>query len=131
MLLSRDRRRVRADRVPAALDPGWEPVSENIGALEKQIEDDRRKQDLKDHLYRLAMSAASEDIQIRATEAWLDRQEGRPVQRNVNVTINDVSGLGDHELESEIARLAGGPRAVSPVIAGKSAPRLLGKPPHV
>lgn len=132
-LLSRDRRPVRGTYLPPALAPAWknEPLSENIGELERRAEEERRVRDLKDHLYRLAMSASSEEIQIRATEAWLDRQEGKPVQRNVNVNVNDVSGLGDHELESEIARLAGGPRAVGSSAAGKQAPRLLIKSDHL
>jgi hypothetical protein len=90
----------------------------------KKLENERRAQELKDHLYTLATTAKYEDTQIRAVEAWLDREEGKAVQRNVNVNISEVSGLGDNELDTEIARLAGGAGAAGPVIEGETPKRL-------
>jgi hypothetical protein len=90
----------------------------------KKLEDERRAQELKDHVFSLATSAKYEETQIRAAEAWLDRYEGKAVQRNFNVNVSEVSGLGDHELDHEIARLAAGQRETGPVVEGETPKRL-------
>lgn len=53
---------------------------------------------LKEHLYRLATEAQREETQIAAATAWLDRHEGKPIARNVNMTPGDVSLLDDGTL---------------------------------
>ena len=60
---------------------------------------------LKDHLFNLAISAENEHAQIAAAQAWLDRDEGKPISRSVTATVDDVSQLSDLELAAEIARL--------------------------
>ena len=64
-----------------------------------------RNERLKDHLYTLATTAQNEHAQIAAAQAWLDRDEGKPISRSVTATVDDVSQLSDLELAAEIARL--------------------------
>lgn len=53
---------------------------------------------LKEHLYKLATTATREETQVVAATAWLDRHEGKPIARNVNLTPGDVSLLDDETL---------------------------------
>ena len=54
---------------------------------------------LKERLYELAMDKdAPEMAQIRAIEAWLDRDEGKPIQRSVVSTTTNVAMLDDARL---------------------------------
>lgn len=64
-----------------------------------------RNAELKDHLYDLAKHADRQETQLSATMAWLDRDEGKPISRNVSATVDDVSKLSDLELTAELARL--------------------------
>lgn len=65
----------------------------------------QRLKALKDRLFELAMDRnAPEMAQIRAIEAYLDRDEGKSVQRNVIATTGDVTALDD----AALARIAFG-----------------------
>ncbi|MEO9190362.1 MAG: hypothetical protein ABI224_10230, partial [Acetobacteraceae bacterium] len=48
-----------------------------------------------------------EETQLAATIALLNRLEGLPVARNVNLAVDDVSRLSDAELEAALAALQG------------------------
>lgn len=87
-----------------------------------------RARELKDHLYHLARRAEREETQVRATEAWLNRHEGMPVARNVNLNVNDAERLTDDELRAELARLGG---AVADPAAGDAPPAMPGEPADV
>lgn len=43
----------------------------------------RRRQRLMDELAHLALTAKSEEVQLSAAVAWLDRYEGKPIARTV------------------------------------------------
>lgn len=61
--------------------------------------------ELRAHLSHLAFHAEREETQLSAAVALLNRIEGLPVARNVNLAVDDLSRLTDAELEAEIARL--------------------------
>ncbi len=69
--------------------------------------DAERAQLLKDHLFTLATKAESEMVQKSASEAWLNRHEGMPIARNVNLNVDDVRGLSDEAIAAELASLGG------------------------
>lgn len=48
-----------------------------------------RNAQLKEHIYQLALGAEREETQLSAAVAWLDRDEGKPMQRQ------DVTSGGD------------------------------------
>lgn len=62
----------------------------------------QRLKALKEMLFHLAMNSEQEMTRVRAIEAYLDRSEGKAVQRNVITTTGDVSQLDD----ATLARIA-------------------------
>ena len=64
-----------------------------------------RNQKLKDHLYHLALNGESEITQVRASEAYLNRTEGMPVQRNMNVNVDSLGIMTNEELEDRATAL--------------------------
>lgn len=55
---------------------------------------------VKEMLFSLATNKRQEGMtRIRAGEAWLNRHEGMPVARNVNINVDDISQLSDEALE--------------------------------
>src|SRR6202000_10689 len=79
-------------------------LSERADRKERDAEN---AQILKDHLAQLAVGAEAEITRVRATEAWLNRHEGMPVARNINLNVDDVRALSDADLAAELARLDG------------------------
>jgi len=54
---------------------------------------------LKQNLLRLGLTAEREETQISAAVAWLNREEGMPVQKNVNMNFKkDIKDFSDDEL---------------------------------
>lgn len=70
----------------------------------RKLINEERAQELKDHLYSIATTARHEITQVRAAEAWLNRHEGMPVARNLNINVDDVANLSDTDLDAEITR---------------------------
>lgn len=64
----------------------------------------RRCQQLLEMLYTLAMTAESQDVQVSAAVAWLNRVEGKPVARTINVALGDSSALEDAALATIVLR---------------------------
>lgn len=60
---------------------------------------------VKDEMFRIATAGVREADRVNAGAAFLDRIEGKPVQRNVNLH-GELSDLTDDELVEERARLA-------------------------
>lgn len=58
----------------------------------------RRRQELLDKLEMLAFTADSEEVQLTASVAWLNRVEGKPITRTVNIELGDASALDDAAL---------------------------------
>ena len=69
------------------------------------IEQRERNQRLKNHLFHLALNGESEVTQVRASEAYLNRTEGMPIQRNVNVNVDSLGTMSDDELEARVIAL--------------------------
>lgn len=69
-----------------------------VSAVQRDMSGAEKAWLLKEHLYMLATTAAREETQISAAVAWLDRHEGKPIARNVNMTPGDVSLLDDGTL---------------------------------
>jgi hypothetical protein len=53
---------------------------------------------LRDKIYELALSAEREETQLAAANAYLNREEGTPVQRVVTASVTDPSQMTDEEL---------------------------------
>jgi hypothetical protein len=62
----------------------------------------KRNAELKDHLYDLALHAEKQETQLAAANAWLNRDEGQPVARSINATVDDLSKLTDAELDAKL-----------------------------
>lgn len=58
----------------------------------------RRRQRLMDELASLAFTAMSEEVQLSAAVAWLDRYEGKPIARALNLEPGNASALDDAAL---------------------------------
>lgn len=56
---------------------------------------DRRRQRLMAELEHLAFTAEREETQLAATIAWLDRYEGKPVARVINVGFSNAADIDD------------------------------------
>ena len=104
-----------------------DPVKMEERRHQKQI-DAENAQLLKNHLLTLATKAEAEIVQVRATEAWLNRHEGMPVARNINLNTDDVRDLTDAAIIAELASLGGTPTDLAEGIAPSSVP---GKSPGV
>jgi hypothetical protein len=61
---------------------------------------------LKDLLFGLATTSDNPAVQVRAAEALLNRIEGMPVARNININADALSTLDDAALEQRRAQLA-------------------------
>lgn len=61
---------------------------------------------MEDKLFDLTMTAAREETQITAATALHAIYEGRPVQRNVNMEVDDVARLSDREVFDQFADVA-------------------------
>jgi hypothetical protein len=108
---------------PGSVQPGEirNPQGRFAMTAERQRERAEAKakaKELKDHIYGLALTADREETQLAASIAWLNREEGMPVARNLNLNATVTSELGDDEL---IARRAELERAIRGSIAGDSA----------
>jgi len=55
---------------------------------------------MKAHIERLAFEAAREETQLSAAIAWLDRHEGKPIARNLNMDADDLAALDDGALDA-------------------------------
>jgi hypothetical protein len=58
----------------------------------------QRVEDLKDHLYGLAKGAEREETQLAATIAFINREEGLPVARQIVANVADPNSLTDADL---------------------------------
>jgi hypothetical protein len=73
---------------------------------QRELQERRAKaKALKDHIYFLAENADREETQLAAAVAWLNREEGMPVARNININATATSELNDHELQARRAEL--------------------------
>lgn len=86
---------------------------------QKEI-DEETAQDLRDHLRDMALRADTHANQIAASREWLNRHEGLPIARNINVSVDELSQLTDAELDAEIARLAAEPGASGSAAEGET-----------
>lgn len=97
--------------IGGAKRPAFEPGNKAAaGADHSDVEQTRqakaaKAETLKNHLYTLATTAEREDTQVRAAEAWLNREEGMPVARNITVATDDLSQLDDDALARRQAEL--------------------------
>ena len=60
---------------------------------------------LKDNLYDLAFHADNEATRVQASTHLLNRLDGMPIARNINVNADDLSALSDADIAAELARL--------------------------
>lgn len=91
--------------------PAHSPFEEGnrvaVGRSEPNEEKARRIQALKDHLYSLATTAEKQEVQVRAAEAWLNREIGTPVATNVTLNVDDIESVSTEDLRRELAELFG------------------------
>jgi hypothetical protein len=57
-----------------------------------------RLEHLRDRLYEMSFNAEREETQLAAINAYLNREEGTPVQRVVTASVTDPSQLTDEDL---------------------------------
>lgn len=93
-----------ASRIKPGDPEGIQAMSNDQDAKARQAE---RSERLRNHLYTLGLTAARQETQVAAAVAYLDRTEGKPVQRNVNLNTGDPSQLTD----ADLAAIAAGGRA--------------------
>lgn len=60
-----------------------------------------RNVELKEHLYHLAKNAEREETQLSAAVAWLDRDEGKPIARQINAAVDSPEKLLRIEIVDE------------------------------
>ncbi len=79
---------------------------------------------VKDEIYRIATKGAREADRVNAGVAFLNRVEGMPVARNLNLN-GELFDLTDDELRDELDRLAADPGAIPgnlPGVASEAGP---------
>jgi len=62
----------------------------------------QKRQELLDALFELAITAESQEVQVSAAVAWLNRVEGKPVAQAVQLSADDLAGLDDDALERKL-----------------------------
>jgi len=84
-------------RVPGVLGDGWggppkgaghapfEPGNQVAAGPHDMHSTEEKAERLRRHIYKLAESAEREETQLAASIAWLNRVEGMPVARNLNI----------------------------------------------
>ena len=65
-----------------------------------------RRQHLLDGLFELARTGGTEELQVTACIAWLNRFEGKPVAMAARSIATDLSVLTDADLEHELRHRA-------------------------
>lgn len=80
-----------------------------------------RRQRLMDELVRIAFTAESQETQVAAAVAWLDRFEGKPVTHSISATPGDQVALDDLELAAIASPRSAPPRASPPDTADLTA----------
>ena len=65
----------------------------------------QRRQALLDMLFNLARTADSEEVQLAAIVAWLNRVEGEPVVQAIHIHSDDLDTLDDVSLEQRLRLL--------------------------
>jgi hypothetical protein len=88
----------------------------------------RRAEVLEDHLYKLALEAEREEVQVQAATRLHAIYEGLPVARVINTTVDDVGAMSDDALRDELARLGG---EAASAAAGTASQGMPGKPEDV
>lgn len=68
----------------------------------QQLGRSQRRQALLDMLFDLARTAQSEEVQLAAIVAWLNRFEGKPVAMTARGMVGDPSALNDADLDHEL-----------------------------
>lgn len=86
---------------------GVEPFDEQVrqSAAEREVMRKEQAEELKDELYRIGKHGLRESDRVPAITAFLNRVEGMPIARNVNLNT-EMSNLTDEQLVEERARLA-------------------------
>lgn len=96
----------RANRLPsrgaASKGDGWGGEAKGSGAApfkpgnkasagpRDMTTNEEKAERLRQHIYKLAEGAEREETQLSAAIAWLNRVEGMPVARNLNINSNAV-----------------------------------------
>lgn len=62
----------------------------------------QKRQALLDMLFDLALTASSEEVQLAANVAWLNRVEGKPVAMTAHAIAGGLSALNDADLDHEL-----------------------------
>jgi len=93
---------------------GAEPWSQHVRQSKAEREARRADQAeaVKDEIYRIATKGVREADRVNAGVAFLNRIEGMPVARNLNLN-GELHDLSDDELRDELDRLSAGPGAVT------------------
>ncbi len=78
------------------------PPGNRVAGYGHNLSRSQKRQHLLDALFDLALTGASQELQVSAAVAWLNRYEGRPVAMTVHASAADLSTLDDADLEHEL-----------------------------
>ena len=114
---------VRSANRRAGNGPGWGGPANGPGATPKtprpfssdwqpSVDAKLRGKEMAERMRHVLASVAEDDeappqARVAAADKLLDRLEGRPVQPNVTLNVDDVGKLSDADLTAELARLGG------------------------
>ncbi len=84
----------------------YPPSAAGLCRMERKAHGADRLEALYENLMEIALRGTTEANQLAATIALLNRLEGLPVARNVNMTTNSAANLSDDELADELHALA-------------------------
>ncbi len=78
------------------------PPGNRAAACGHNLNRSQRRQALLDNLFDLALTASSEEVQLAANVAWLNRVEGKPVAMTAHGMALDLPALNDADLDHEL-----------------------------
>lgn len=110
--------------------PGHHPeiTPAKLSRMERAARDQEQADQMRANLVQLALHGKTENARVAASVAVLNRLEGMPLARNVNLNVNDASSLTDDEIAAELNALTSRARAAAGIDAGNDAPELPKQP---
>lgn len=89
---------------PVAFEAGNQAAS---GRQQPDLSKAERIARLQDNLEHLALYGENENVRVSASNHLLNRLDGMPIARNINVNADDLASLSDADIAAELARLGG------------------------
>ena len=104
-----------------------EPTPAKLSRMERAARDQEQAEQMRANLVNSALTGKTEKARVAASVAVLNRLEGMPLARNVNLNVNDASSLTDDEIAAEIDALTSRARSAAGIDAGDNSAELPNK----